>query len=257
MDSVPESVKHILSGVHLLDNSGNNFKNCRGSARKTVSFATGKLHTFIRWTSIRKNQVASKVGEFWNGFSRQKVLWGCSGETIQMSCEWPRAVRSSSTRSKSSNESWVNICRTGSLKSGGFKRNLLGGGLAGLLAYTVTYPLDLVKTLVSLHLIPVRDSFIGSMKHIQSKYGWLGLFQGSSALIYVRLKGGGSILGGEVCSVWTLEENTLFFSQKSAEHKTREFFERVCCILGDSHTDLSDRCGEENCSDECGFGKRC
>ena len=195
MENLPESVKHILSGVKLPDNSRHNFQNNSCSTRTTGSVATNQLHSFIHRANYQTNWVPLTAGVSSNAFSRWKAFQGCSGETTRMHCEWPHVAQSSFIHSKSSNKDSLDTCPICDQQSGWLIRDLLGGGLAGLVAYTSIYPMDLVKTLVSLNLIPANESLFKSLTHIQGRYGWLGLYQGLTATIYVGLKGVNSIFG--------------------------------------------------------------
>lgn len=64
-------------------------------------------------------------------------------------------------------------------------RNLFAGGLAGMTAYTLVYPMDLVKTLLTLNIVPAGRSLFGSIVFVYQKYGMRALYQGLSATIYV------------------------------------------------------------------------
>lgn len=52
-------------------------------------------------------------------------------------------------------------------------------------AYTLVYPMDLVKTLLTLNIIPPGRTFAGSILYVYQKYGFRALYQGLSATIYV------------------------------------------------------------------------
>lgn len=63
---------------------------------------------------------------------------------------------------------------------GTFQAKLICGALTGVTANTITYPLDLVKTILSVQLNPrhYKKGIIGHLKIIYSKEGILGFYKG-------------------------------------------------------------------------------
>uniref|UniRef100_A0A7S3KJ38 Mitochondrial carrier protein n=1 Tax=Euplotes crassus TaxID=5936 RepID=A0A7S3KJ38_EUPCR len=64
--------------------------------------------------------------------------------------------------------------------AGSFQSKLLCGALTGITANTITYPLDLVKTILSVQLNPrhYKKGILGHLKIIYSKEGILGFYKG-------------------------------------------------------------------------------
>jgi hypothetical protein len=61
-----------------------------------------------------------------------------------------------------------------------FKAKLLCGALTGVAANTLTYPLDLIKTILSVQLNPrhYKKGILGHVKIIYQKEGPLGFYKG-------------------------------------------------------------------------------
>ena len=64
---------------------------------------------------------------------------------------------------------------------------LLCGGLTGMTASFLTYPLDLIRTVLSVQVdnAAVKPSIIGVGKEIYLKSGFKGLYRGLPATLYV------------------------------------------------------------------------
>lgn len=64
--------------------------------------------------------------------------------------------------------------------SGDFSAKLLCGALTGVTANTITYPLDLIKTILSVQLNPrhYKKGVFGHMRIIYAKDGFLGFYKG-------------------------------------------------------------------------------
>lgn len=65
-------------------------------------------------------------------------------------------------------------------------------------AYTLVYPMDLVKTLLSLNIIQPRKSLIASILEVYRTYGFRALYQGLSATLYVRSTGVDAVLSSQI-----------------------------------------------------------
>ena len=58
------------------------------------------------------------------------------------------------------------------------KSNMVAGGFAGLIAYTVVYPIDFTRTMVAINHIPRKVPFHQLMTYLYKKYGFLNFFKG-------------------------------------------------------------------------------
>jgi hypothetical protein len=74
-------------------------------------------------------------------------------------------------------------------------RKCLAGGLTGMTASTLTYPLDLIRTHLSVSVdgASVKPSIAGCAKELYSKGGFLGMYKGLGATLvgiipYVGIK---------------------------------------------------------------------
>jgi hypothetical protein len=104
---------------------------------------------------------------------------------------------------------WAATFPIGSLSTGVVNSNLVAGGMSGITAYSLVYPMDLVKTLLSLNIIPPGNSFARSIMFVYRKYGFRALYQGLSATIYVELQGVYALFGGEIRELRALEKPPL------------------------------------------------
>ena len=60
--------------------------------------------------------------------------------------------------------------------------------MSGILSYTLIYPLDLTKTIMSINKTPAGLSVFSSMSFLYRKYGFRSLYKGLGATYVVRLK---------------------------------------------------------------------
>jgi hypothetical protein len=62
---------------------------------------------------------------------------------------------------------------------------MIGGSMSGILSYTLIYPLDLTKTMMSINRTPDNLSVFQSMNYLKNKYGYKSLYKGLGATYVV------------------------------------------------------------------------
>jgi len=91
----------------------------------------------------------------------------------------------SSTHLNCTRISCINDFRIFRFFSSTISSNMAGGALSGIWSYSLIYPLDLTKTMMSINKTPAHLSVFKSMQFLYEKYGLASLYKGLGATYFV------------------------------------------------------------------------